>query len=110
MWAAYGLSLARLVRHGSRRAVPRELGGQVAFVAVNVQESRADALGILNETGATFPAVLDTDGDVTRWYGVRGMPSTYLLDPDGLVRKFGPGALDADTLRSNLLEVIRSAE
>jgi cytochrome c biogenesis protein CcmG/thiol:disulfide interchange protein DsbE len=91
-------------------AVSRDLAAEVAFIAVNVQESRADALGILDETGATFPAVLDTDGEVARRYGLRGMPSTYLLDADGVVRKFGPGALDAETLRTELREIIDSAE
>lgn len=91
-------------------AVSRDLAAEVAFIAVNVQESRADALGILSETGTTFPAVLDTDGEVARRYGLRGMPSTYLLDADGRVRKFGPGALAAETLRSELRAIIDSAE
>lgn len=91
-------------------AVANELAGQVTFIAVNVQESRTDALGILDETGATFPAVLDTDGEVARRYGLRGMPSTYLLDAEGVVRKFGPGAVVDGTLRSELRAIIDSRE
>lgn len=86
-----------------------EFKNSVAFIAVNVQESQANALRILDETGATFPAVLDTKGDVARRYGLRGMPSTYLLDASGVVRKFGPGAIDADTLRQELKEVVGKA-
>lgn len=91
-------------------AVSREFADEVTFIAVNVQESRADALRILEETGATFPAVLDSDGEVAARYGLRGMPSTYLLDAEGVVRKFGPGALDADTLRSELRELLGRAQ
>ncbi len=54
----------------------------------------------------TFPAVLDLDGSVSERYGLRGMPSTFLLDADGVVRKFGPGAIDAETLRTELLAII----
>lgn len=87
-------------------AVSREMAEEVAFIAVNVSESRGDALGILESTGATFPAVLDSDGSVAERYGLRGMPSTYLVDANGIVRKFGPGAVDAETLRSELLAII----
>ena len=87
-------------------AVSRELADEVAFLAVNVNESRGDALGILESTGATFPAVLDSDGSVAERYGLRGMPSTFLLDSNGVVRKFGPGAVDGETLRTELLAII----
>lgn len=87
-------------------AVSREMAEEVAFIAVNVSESRGDALGILEETGVSFPAVLDSDGSVAERYGLRGMPSTYLLDANGVVHKFGPGAVDGETLRSELLAII----
>jgi len=38
------------------------------------------------------------------------MPSTYLLDADGTVRKFGPGAIDAETLRAELRQIIDGPE
>jgi len=33
----------------------------------------------------TFPALLDTTNEVARQYGLRGLPTTYLIDPDGRV-------------------------
>ncbi|WP_322797407.1 TlpA disulfide reductase family protein [Tepidiforma sp.] len=90
-------------------AVAQEFRDDVVFVAVNVQESRSDALGILEETGVTFSAVLDSDGGVARRYGLRGMPSTYLLDREGVVRKIGPGAIDAAGLRQALQEILGQA-
>ena len=33
----------------------------------------------------TFPALLDTTSEVARQYGLRGLPTTYLIDPDGRV-------------------------
>lgn len=88
-------------------AVSREMASDVAFIAINVSESRQDALGILQSAGVTFPAVLDSDGSVAERYGLRGMPSTFLLDRDGVVRKFGPGAVDAETLRTELQAILR---
>ena len=86
--------------------ISKEFSGSVAFLAVNVRESPADALRILQETGATFPAVLDSDGDVARRYALRGMPSTFVLDDSGVVRKMGPGAIDADTLRGEIRAIL----
>ncbi|MEO6042686.1 MAG: TlpA disulfide reductase family protein [Tepidiformaceae bacterium] len=86
--------------------ISKEFSGSVAFLAVNVRESPADALRILQETGATFPAVLDPDGDVARRYGLRGMPTTYVLDATGIVRKSGPGAIDAGTLRGEIRAIL----
>jgi peroxiredoxin len=31
----------------------------------------------------TFPILLDPASEVARQYGVRGLPTTYLIDPDG---------------------------
>jgi peroxiredoxin len=31
----------------------------------------------------TFPILLDNTSEVARQYGVRGLPTTYLIDPDG---------------------------
>jgi peroxiredoxin len=33
----------------------------------------------------SFPILLDPASEVSRQYGVRGLPSTYLIDPDGLL-------------------------
>ena len=87
-------------------SVSRELADEVAFIAVNVNESRGDALGILESTGVTFLAVLDSDGSVAARYALRGLPSTFLLDANGIVRKIRPGAVDVETLRSELLAII----
>ncbi len=90
--------------------VSREFADEVVFIAVNVQESRDQATGILDETGVTFTAVLDADGAVANAYRVQGMPSTYLLDADGILRKFGPGAIDGETLRQELRAILADQE
>jgi peroxiredoxin len=42
----------------------------------------------------TFPILLDPTSEVARQYGVRGLPTTYLIDPDGLVIGAVIGARD----------------
>ena len=42
----------------------------------------------------TFPVLLDSTLEVSRWYSVRGLPTTYLIDPDGLLIGAVIGARD----------------
>jgi peroxiredoxin len=42
----------------------------------------------------TFPVLLDRTSEVARQYGVRGLPTTYLIAPDGLLIGAALGARD----------------
>ncbi len=59
----------------------------VAFsvVAVNVQEDRETVNEFVEDLELSFPVLLDHDGRTTRRYAVRGMPTSYLIAPDGRV-------------------------
>jgi len=62
-------------------------------LAVNVQESSVQVNEFLEELGLEkpMPIVLDPDGDVRRTYAISGLPTTYVIAPDGNVRfvRFG---------------------
>ena len=47
---------------------------------------------VLDEFGITFPTALDSEGRVREFYGVVGLPATFFIDPDGILRarNFGP--------------------
>ena len=76
--------------------------GEVVFLLVNLMESKDAAARMLTETEATYPAVLDRSGNVADLYGVSGMPTTFFIDKEGIVRSFGRGRITADTLKSEL--------
>jgi thiol-disulfide isomerase/thioredoxin len=54
-------------------------------VAVNVDKQRADAERFLKGTPAAFTVVFDDSGRTPQAWEVRGMPSSYLVDPTGKV-------------------------
>ncbi len=56
-----------------------------SVVAVNVQEDRETVNEFVQELGLRFPVLLDRNGKTTRRYAVRGMPTSYLISPDGRV-------------------------
>jgi thiol-disulfide isomerase/thioredoxin len=54
-------------------------------VGVNVDKRRADAERFLRDTAASFTVVYDEAGKTPAAYAVKGMPSSYLVGPDGRV-------------------------
>lgn len=54
-------------------------------VAVNVDKQRADAERFLKATPAAFTVVFDDSGRTPQAWEVKGMPSSYLVDPSGKV-------------------------
>jgi len=56
---------------------------QFEIIAVNLREDEDMVDDFMEELGLTFPVMLDTTGYVGSVYGVRGIPTTFLLDKQG---------------------------
>lgn len=79
--------------------------GDLTVLAVDalVLDTRAAALGFVEEIGATFPIAFDTeDGDIAQRYGVRGLPATFFIDRDGVVRAMNLGPVFGDLLPNGI--------
>jgi cytochrome c biogenesis protein CcmG, thiol:disulfide interchange protein DsbE len=77
------------------------------IVAINVDAKRSDAEEFLKGTPAQFTVAFDTKGDSPRTYAIKGMPSSFLIGPDGRVLAAHAGFKDAD--KKLLEEQIRQA-
>jgi cytochrome c biogenesis protein CcmG/thiol:disulfide interchange protein DsbE len=61
----------------------------VTFVGVNVQDQDGDAQAFLRRYGVSYPNGSSNAGPVSIQYGMRGVPETYFIAPDGrLIRKW----------------------
>lgn len=78
----------------------------LAIVAVNVDKKRADAEKFLAQLPATFPVVFDEAGASPGAFGVKGMPSSFLIDMRGNVVFVERGFLDGS--RADLEDRIKS--
>ncbi|WBL36980.1 TlpA disulfide reductase family protein [Tepidiforma flava] len=82
-----------------RREIPaflaaREaLGGQLEILGIDYLEPPEKAVGILDELGADYPALLDANGSVASHYRIPGMPTTFLIAPDGTLLAMRAGEL-----------------
>ena len=54
----------------------------VIFLGVNIKDARGDAQDFIEEFGITYPNVRDVDQQLTRPFGVIGLPETFFLDHD----------------------------
>lgn len=61
------------------------------IVAVSVEETRETVLGYLDSNPVPFTVLLDTSGTVSRSYGIRALPSSFLVDSTGRVLQTGVG-------------------
>ncbi|MGH2437422.1 MAG: TlpA disulfide reductase family protein [bacterium] len=65
----------------------------IVFIGVDIQQDTwDDALDFLDAFGVTYPAVRDETGEIARKYQLIGLPTTYFIDRDGIVRAKVVGA------------------
>lgn len=81
------------------------LDGEVVFIGVNLQEEASDATSVLSELGATYPALLDADGAIAAHYRLLGMPQTFFIDADGIIRAGGAGIIVKEVLVQELAKI-----
>jgi thiol-disulfide isomerase/thioredoxin len=60
--------------------------------SVDLQEDSAQIHSFEQQYGLDLYALMDQDGDATRAYGVRALPSTFLIDQNGTLKlqRLGP--------------------
>jgi cytochrome c biogenesis protein CcmG/thiol:disulfide interchange protein DsbE len=67
----------------------RRYGDKITFVGVDVQDIDSDAQAFLSKYGISYKNGSGNAGPVSVQYGMRGVPETYFIAPDGqLVRKW----------------------
>ena len=79
-------------------------------VGVNEGEEPGRAAGFLSRFGVTFPNVIDADRSVTRRYQVFGLPNSYFIDGDGVVRARIVGPFTVEQMRGYLEQARRKQD
>jgi cytochrome c biogenesis protein CcmG/thiol:disulfide interchange protein DsbE len=83
-------------------AVHRRRGDRVAFIGVDRQDDRSDALRFLARTGVSYPSGYDPEAKLDAPYRLRGMPTTVIVGADGLVVDHVSGPVSEDRLEQVL--------
>lgn len=76
--------------------------GRLRILAVNLGESLQAARHWMLQLGLTYDLLLDRQGAVAARYQVRGLPTTFVLDSDLIIRRVYYGAVRLEQLRWDL--------
>ncbi len=94
-------------------ALQREYRGRdVAVLAVNLDERRKDADAFLSEHANQLTVLFDPKGASPLAFGVKGMPSSFLLDRSGAIRftHMGYSGEVSQAYRRELTELLAEAQ
>jgi peroxiredoxin len=78
------------------RLYTRQRDRRFTMVAVSLDSNSALVAPYFEQSGLTFPVVLDPRMDLANAYGVRALPASFIVDPRGmlLAMALGPRAWD----------------
>ena len=82
--------------------------GEVPIYGLNYKDSRDDALRWLQQFGNPYVVSgFDADGQVGIDYGVYGVPETYVIDRDGIIRHKHIGPITVDVWQDEIMPIVR---
>lgn len=58
----------------------------LVFLAINVLETPDAVRAFIKTTGVSYDVLLDPEGEVMRRYGAMGLPATFMVDRQGIIR------------------------
>jgi cytochrome c biogenesis protein CcmG/thiol:disulfide interchange protein DsbE len=82
--------------------------GEVPIVGLNYKDERDAALGWLRRLGDPYKvSAVDANGDVGIDWGVYGVPETFVIDREGVVRHKHIGPLTDQAVQETILPLVR---
>ena len=80
----------------------------LVVVGVDVAESPDEVAKFVVEAGLTFPIALDASGETTELYRIQGMPTTFFVGRDGLIKDMVIGGpLTQAAIESRVAELMK---
>ncbi len=78
----------------------------INMIGINVGEDFDAVFGFLGQIDVSFPLLLDTEGEESRRWPIRGLPTTYVLNNEGEIVYQAIGGRDWDS--DEILDVVRA--
>jgi len=88
--------------------VVTELAKSVPVVGLNYKDTREDALPWLKRNGDPFKfSLFDANGRIAMDYGVYGVPETYVIDQQGVIRYKHIGPLTPEVAQKKVAPLVQ---
>lgn len=75
---------------------------ELVMLLVDSKEPEATVRGFAGDFRMSFPVLLDTWGTVYRQYGIFGIPTSFFIDAEGIIRHVLVGGLTAEVASQKL--------
>lgn len=86
--------------------VHQDLGDQVTFVGLNLQDTTEAGASVVERTGVTYTIGRDPNGTLFQTLGAFAMPTTVFVDAEGRIVDMQPGEISATELEDRIREVL----
>ena len=82
----------------------------LVVIGLNLQEGKAVIKPFADDYGMDFPVLIDRDGEVGDRYRLLGLPTTFFIDRDGVIRSIFTGPLEDEVDGTNVQGAIAGSE
>ena len=75
--------------------------------AINAGQDKPAVAAFIKKLGVTYPVLLDEQSAIAKHYGVMGLPTTYFVDANGVVRGKVIGEADEVIFERHALDLLK---
>ena len=102
--------IQKLYEHSPRDGRDTVIVLGVAAPKLGSEKDEDGIKAFMDKNGYTYPVLMDEGGKLFEAYGIRAIPTTYLIDRRGNVIGRVQGALSAENLEKIIQQVLQTAE
>ena len=84
-----------------------EQENDIVFLGLDYLDQEPAALAYLEQFGVTYPSGPDLQSDAARRYGIKGVPETFFIDPEGQITEIVIGPITSEMQLEQYLQEIR---
>ncbi len=93
------------------RIIGGEMPDGIRFVTVNLTSTEKDEQAVtafMADNEVNFPLIYDKSGDLSAFFGIKSIPTTIILAPDGGEMRRFPGVVTESMLQRSALEALKT--
>ncbi len=88
----------------------QEQNNGIVFLGLDYLDQEPAALAYMKEFGVTYPSGPDLQSNAARSYGIKGVPETFFIDPQGNITEIVIGPIPNQARMEALLDEIRPVQ
>ena len=88
------------------QATATRYAGKTLVIGVDQAEEVALVRQFVDQVGVSYPISLDADQGVAHRYSIRGFPTTFFIDGDGVIRHIWLGEMNRITLAEAVAQIL----